>query len=48
MSAGIECRAYKRPQGVTWVESVRGSHADLPVHLSLLVSESGLHERTDL
>lgn len=44
VNVGIECRAHKRPQAVTWVESVRSSHADLPVHLSVLVSESGFYK----
>lgn len=44
VNVGIECRAHKRRQGVTWVESVRSSHADLPVHLSVLVSESGFYK----
>lgn len=43
VAVGIECRAQKRPQGVDWVESVRNKHADLPVHVSVLVSESGFY-----
>lgn len=41
LNIGIECRAHKRPQSVTCVETVRATHADLPVHKSVLVSQSG-------
>lgn len=44
VNVGIECRAHRRPQGVDWVESVRNKHADLPVHVSVLVSESGFYK----
>jgi hypothetical protein len=44
VNVGIECRAHKRPQGSTWVETIRGSHADLPVHVTVLVSKSGFYK----
>ena len=44
VNVGIECRAHKRRQGVDWIESVRNKHADLPVHVSVLVSESGFYK----
>lgn len=44
VNVGIECRAHKRPQGANWVESVRNTHADLPVHVTVLVSESGFYK----
>lgn len=44
VTVGIECRAHKRRQGVDWIESVRNKHADLPVHVTVLVSESGFYK----
>jgi hypothetical protein len=41
VNVGIECRDWKRPQSVSWVEDVRGKHSDLPVNLTVLVSSSG-------
>jgi Restriction endonuclease len=38
---GIECRAWKRPQTVEWVEAMYGKHAHLPTDKLVLVSASG-------
>ena len=37
----IECRDYKRKQGVEFVETMLGKHASLPTNLLILVSSSG-------
>lgn len=38
---GIECRDWKRPQSVQWVEEINAKHLALPVQLTVLVSSSG-------
>ncbi|MCV7442031.1 restriction endonuclease [Mycobacterium paraense] len=38
---GIECRAWKRPQTVEWVEAMYGKHSHLPTDKLVLVSASG-------
>ncbi|OBH41100.1 MULTISPECIES: restriction endonuclease [unclassified Mycobacterium] len=38
---GIECRAWKDPQSVEWVEAMRGKHQHLPTDVLVLVSKSG-------
>jgi hypothetical protein len=38
---GIECRAWKAPQSVTWVEEMYGKHSHLPTSKHVLVSKSG-------
>lgn len=38
---GIECRDWKRPQSVQWVEEIHAKHLALPVHLTVLVSSTG-------
>lgn len=38
---GIECRAWKTPQSVTWVEEMYGKHSHLPTSKLVLVSKSG-------
>jgi hypothetical protein len=38
---GIECRDWKRPQSVQWVEEMHAKHLALPVQLTVLVSSNG-------
>lgn len=38
---GVECRAWKRPQTVEWVEAMHGKHDHLMTSELILVSESG-------
>lgn len=37
----VECNERVRPQGVTWVEEMRGKHEWLPTNLLVLVAKSG-------
>lgn len=41
VSVGIECRAWKRPQTVEWVEAMWGKHNHLSTDALVLVSASG-------
>lgn len=41
VTVGIECRDWKRPQTVEWVEAMHAKHNHLPVNVTVLVSSSG-------
>ncbi|WP_431240424.1 hypothetical protein ACQ86B_13625 [Mycolicibacterium aichiense] len=44
VTVGIECRDWKDPQSIGWVEEMHGKHLDLPIQLTMLVSSSGFTE----
>lgn len=44
---GLECRDWKKPQTVEWIEQMHGKHMHLPTRALILVSSSGFTKEAE-